>query len=123
MILKTYNINAIAVTREYIEDSDVPCGECHQCCIDLSPNLTPEEFESGKYVFTLLNSDPENRLPVLAVPKTETGCFYFDFVNKQCKIYDDRPKACRQFDCRKGHYPPLKNLSISKFGEYNDFEN
>lgn len=112
MIFKTYNIQAVATHRSYVPESDVPCGTCQQCCITLSPNLTPEEFESGKYVYTLLTT-PLSNLPQLAVPKTENGCYYFD--GKQCTIYNDRPIACRQFDCRSGHYGGFAQLVKDKF--------
>jgi Fe-S-cluster containining protein len=112
MIFKTYNIQAVATFRDYVPESDVPCGTCNQCCISLSPNLTPEEFESGKYVYTLLTS-PNKALPQIAIPRTEKGCYYFD--GKQCTIYDTRPIACRQFDCRLGHYGKFAKLVKDKF--------
>ncbi len=116
MIFKTYNIQVIATHRSYIPESDVPCGTCNECCVKLSPNLTPEEFESGKYVYTLLTSS--SNLPQIAVPRTDKGCFYLS--DSGCTIYEDRPIACRQFDCRKGHYPAFKELSLEKFGEYSE---
>jgi len=112
MIFKTYNIQAVCTHRDYVPQSNVECGTCHQCCIKLSPNLTPEEFESGKYVYTLLTT-PNQNLPQIAVPKTSKGCFYFD--GEVCTIYNDRPVACRQFDCRENHYPAFKELVKEKF--------
>lgn len=118
MIFKTYNIQAVSIERDY-PGSDVPCGSCVECCVKLSPYLTPEEFQSGKYVYTFLNS-PNNTIPCIAIPRDEEGCFYLDKTTRKCKIYEDRPKACRQFDCRKGHYPNFKELALEKFGEYED---
>lgn len=114
MKLKHYNITAITIQRDYIPEVDIKCGDCHKCCISLSPNLTQEEFESGKYIYTFLTSGIDK--PIIAVPRLNDKCIYF--IDEKCSIYDDRPKACRQFDCRKGHYPPLKDHALEKFGEY-----
>jgi Fe-S-cluster containining protein len=46
--------------------------------------------------------------PAIAIPRTERGCIYLDH-NKRCTIYDIRPKACRQFDCRLNHSPVITN--------------
>lgn len=112
MIYKKFNIEAIAIERPESEVS-VPCGNCAQCCIDLSPILTPDEFISAKYVYTLLSSENPNN-PVIAIPRDNNGCYYFK--NNKCIIYEDRPKACRQFDCRSGHYLPFRSLVLEKFG-------
>ena len=112
MQFKTYNIQAVSIHRDYVPFTEVPCGLCNQCCISLSPNLTPEEFESGKYIYTLLTS-PNHNLPQIAIPRTEKGCIYF--TGSECSIYNDRPIACRQFDCRQNHYPKFKELVKEKF--------
>lgn len=117
MQFKTYHIQAVSIFRDYIKDSNVPCGDCVRCCKELSPNLTPEEFESGKYIYTLITS-PINNLPTIAIPRNEDGCIYLK--DNKCVIYNDRPKACRQFDCRSGHYSKFKDLALEKFGEYNE---
>lgn len=105
---KTYDIKLVAVTHE-LPISTVPCQtiNCTQCCELLSPYLTEEEFESGKYVYTLMK-DPSSDLPVIAVPRTEQGCFYLS-PDKKCTIYNDRPLACKQFDCRQQHHSKIQN--------------
>lgn len=117
MKYKIFNIQAIAIQND-LEESIVECGECNQCCIQLTPILTPDEFISGKYVYTLLNSPDPNK-PTISIPRDENGCYYLK--NNKCSIYNDRPLACKQFDCRKGHYPPFKELALIKFGVYNEF--
>ena len=112
MKFKSYQIHVVAIERDN-PISDVPCGDCIQCCVRLSPNLTPEEFESGQYMYTLL-STPGQHTPNVAIPRGERGCFYLD-ENRKCSIYDRRPLACRQFDCREGHYPPFADLVKEKF--------
>ena len=77
--------------------------------------LSSEEFESGKYIYTLLKTEFSDQ-PVIAIPRTEDGCIYLK--NNKCSIYETRPHACRQFDCRKGHYPAFKDIALSKFNMY-----
>lgn len=114
MIYKIFNIKAVSIKND-IEESIVPCGTCSECCIKLTPILTPDEFMSGKYMYTLLTSpEPNSNLPTISIPKNNQGCYYFK--NNKCEIYENRPLACRQFDCRKGHYSNFKNLVLEKFG-------
>jgi Fe-S-cluster containining protein len=109
MKYKTHNVKLVTIERD-LEVSDVPCQtiDCTLCCEMLSPYLTENEVKSGKYIFTLMNNDVDPMKPIIAIPRTETGCIYFG-VDRRCKIYEDRPLACRQFDCRKGHHPRIPN--------------
>lgn len=110
MKYKVIPIEIIIVEHEE-EIADVPCMsvKCTECCEKLSPYLTEQEFQSGKYISTFIDGGFDR--PVIAVPKTEHGCIYLDR-NKQCTIYDIRPIACRQFDCRKGHHPKITNKFV-----------
>lgn len=110
MIYKHYNLQVISIERD-LPESDVPCGDCLQCCISLTPYLTPAEFESGKYIYTFL-AGPDGS-PCIAIPRNAEGCIYLK--DKKCSIYNDRPLACRQFDCRENHYPPFTDLVKQKF--------
>lgn len=91
---------------------DVPCDSCTVCCEVLSPHLTPEEISSGKYPISLTHSP--NGPVITLFRKPEGGCAMF--VDGKCSIYDDRPIACRQFDCRKGHHPKTNEIAMKKFG-------
>jgi Fe-S-cluster containining protein len=92
--------------------SDVPCDTCTICCQLLSPFLTPEEIASGRYPISLING-PEG--PVVALFRnTYGGCAMLK--DNKCSIYEDRPIACRQFDCRKGHHPKTNVVAKEKFG-------
>jgi len=117
-MIKEYNVDFIT-HESNTSESYVPCGNCIACCTGLTPYLTSEEFESAKYIYTFLNTLITNK-PVIAIPRMEDGCIYLR--DGKCSIYNDRPKACRQFDCRKGHYKPFKELAIEKFGVYNEDE-
>jgi Fe-S-cluster containining protein len=105
------NVNLITITSdEPVED--VPCGDCTACCQLLAPHLTPEEISSGRFPLSLTNT-PEG--PVVTLyRKPEGGCSMF--IDGKCSIYEERPLACRQFDCRKGHHPKTNQVSIDKFG-------
>lgn len=110
-IVRTINVNLTAITtNEPI--SDVPCGSCTFCCEKLSPFLTVEEIQSGLYPISLLNpqnpDDPQAG-PVVGLFRNKNGgCGMF--VDGRCTIYEYRPIACRQFDCRKGHHPNIPNM-------------
>jgi Fe-S-cluster containining protein len=107
--IKAVNLVTIS-TDEPIED--VPCGECTLCCDLLAPHLSPEEISSGRYPISLINS-PDG--PVITMFKNERGgCSML--IDKKCSIYENRPFACRQYDCRKGHHPATDDIAMEKFG-------
>lgn len=119
-IYKIININLTSVASEE-PISDVPCGDCSMCCQLLSPYLTPEEMTSGKYPISLVNPSEEQVMenpnvgPTITMFRNEKGgCSMF--VDGKCSIYEDRPLACRQFDCRRGHHPKLVSVAKEKFG-------
>ena len=92
--------------------TDVPCNGCTFCCEKLSPYLTVAEIQSGLYPLSLLNyGDPEqpDLGPVVSLyRKKDGGCGMF--IDGKCSIYEIRPLACRQFDCRKQHHPKIPNM-------------
>ena len=112
-------INLTAISNDE-PIADVPCGSCTKCCEWLTPFLTSEEVASGLYPISIMNPDPGMLLenpnigPTVAMFKNKNGgCGMF--VDNNCTIYDNRPIACRQFDCRKGHHPKLLDVANSKF--------
>jgi Fe-S-cluster containining protein len=111
IIRNIINVNLTSLSSdEPIEN--VPCGSCTLCCEKLSPYLTVEEIQSGQYPISLLNpenpNDPEAGPTIVLYRKVDGGCGMF--IDKKCSIYETRPKACRQFDCRKGHHPKIPNM-------------
>jgi FkbM family methyltransferase len=100
-----------AVTVETdLPESDVACTTiaCTDCCERLSPFLTEEELYSGNYIYTFINTGDDK--PAIAIPRTNAGCVYLSH-DKNCTIYDRRPKSCRQFDCRtpETSHPSIRN--------------
>lgn len=120
MIINKINVNLTSVISEE-PISDVPCGTCTLCCQVLSPYLTPEEVSSGKYPISLtqptedvLIVDPSVGPIITMFKASHGGCAMF--IDNKCSIYEDRPIACRQFDCRKSHHPKTNAKAIEKFG-------
>lgn len=111
---KIININLTSIgSDEPLEV--VPCGACTLCCEKLSPYLTPEEVASGIYPLSLVQPSEQHLAEnsdvgpiVVLYRKKEGGCGMF--INGKCSIYETRPKACRQFDCRKSHHPNIPNM-------------
>jgi len=108
------NVNLTSIISDEPE-ADVPCGSCTLCCTLLSPLLTPEEISSGKYPISLTIPTPEQFAiddeigPIVTMFKNKTGgCAML--IDNRCSIYEDRPIACRQFDCRKGHHPKTNGV-------------
>ena len=114
----TYKIININLTTSISDEpvSDVPCRSCVRCCELLSPFLTPEEIASGLYPLSLIQPSSGDMLvtpevgPIVSLyRKKDGGCGML--VDGQCSIYDHRPHACRQFDCRKGHHPSIPDMT------------
>jgi FkbM family methyltransferase len=116
MEMKTFQFKGITIKND-LPISDVPCGSCFDCCSKLTPHLTDEEFKSGKYAYTFMQS-PLSEEPVITIPKAvHGGCMYL--VNNKCSIYNDRPISCRQFDCRN---PETSHQTITnKFKKIQEF--
>lgn len=84
-----------------VPTADVPCGDCHACCTG-GYDIPVKEWEYDRE--TCEAYYPADSSPDL-VPKTyyrlkkkeDGSCIHWD---GQCGIYDDRPEACRFFDCR-----------------------
>lgn len=122
VVRPTYNILPVKLVSITTDEpiSDVPCGSCTKCCEILTPYLTPEEINSGKYPISLtapsedIKTFDKDAGPVITMfKKQDGGCAML--VDGKCSIYDDRPLACRQFDCRKGHHPNLIEFAKKKF--------
>ena len=114
------NINLTSVVNNEPE-SKVECGTCNLCCKLLSPHLTPEEVSSGKYPISLIQPTMDMIAmdpligPIVTIYKNKDGgCSML--IDNKCSIYEDRPKACRQFDCRKGHHSKTNHIAKEKFG-------
>lgn len=87
--MKISKIRHIALYTKSLERERLHCGDCTACCQAFNRiALTNEELEINKYL-----TDGEGHLK-----RTADGCIYMR--NYGCSIYDERPKACKDFDCR-----------------------
>lgn len=118
-VINKINVNLTTISsNESI--ADVPCGTCTLCCELLAPHLTPEEVSSGLYPISLTMPTPEILAkdptvgPVITMFKNEKGSCAM-FIDGKCSIYEKRPLACRQFDCRKGHHKKTNHVATEKF--------
>jgi len=90
---------AVAASRD--GQADVPCGTCTACCRSaMFIHIRPDETR------TLLRIPRKLLVPAPGLPKGHVVMGYTDegrcpmFVDNRCSIYEDRPHACREYDCR-----------------------
>lgn len=81
------------------EPTDLDCSSHHAtcgaaCCTSFSVVLTAEEAASNKYLWDIA-------FPYRLLVDEQGTCVYFDRTSLSCSIWNDRPAACRTFDCRK----------------------
>ncbi len=79
----------------------VPCGDCRACCTSaLFVHVGPDESQ------TLARVPAELLFPAPDMPRGHLVMGYDErghcpmFRDGECSIYEDRPRTCRQFDCR-----------------------
>lgn len=95
-------------------DVDIDCAPHYPtceaaCCTSFHVFLTMEEAQSGKYLWDLT-------VPYKLLSDADECCVYFDRHARTCTIWQDRPLACRAYDCRTdtriwSDYP-ARNLSL-----------
>ncbi|MFA7324856.1 MAG: YkgJ family cysteine cluster protein [Candidatus Nanopelagicales bacterium] len=81
--------------------ADVPCGTCTACCtssqfIDISPD---EQATLAVIPAAVLFPAPGLPKGHMLMGYDQNGCCPM-FADGGCSIYDDRPRACRAYDCR-----------------------
>jgi hypothetical protein len=81
------------------EPTGLDCSTHHEtcgatCCTSFSVVLTAEEAASNKYLWDIA-------FPYRLLVDEHGTCVYFDRTSLSCTIWNDRPAACRTFDCRK----------------------
>ena len=82
-------------------ESDVPCGTCTACCRSSQFVLvTPDDVGAIAHIPNeLLFPAPLQPKGYLVMGYNEQGHCPM-FVDNQCSIYDNRPRTCREYDCR-----------------------
>lgn len=101
--------------------SEVNCLDCGNCCKSLGPKLNTTDIRRISSVLRIKATEFEQKY----LRTDEDDDFVFStmpcvFLNEDnsCKIYEDRPRACREYphtDQRKMHQVldiTLKNISV-----------
>lgn len=79
---------------------EIDCLECANCCKTTSPIFYPNDIERiaksmrmrpGEFIDKYLRVDEDNDYVLKTSP-----CPFLDADN-YCQVYDDRPKACREY--------------------------
>jgi Fe-S-cluster containining protein len=84
-----------------VRGSDVPCDGCTACCTSSQfIHIGPDETD------TLAHIPAELRFPAPRLPRGHVVLGYDErghcpmLIDNQCSIYENRPRACRTYDCR-----------------------
>jgi Fe-S-cluster containining protein len=90
-----------AALRSGTGGADVPCGTCKGCCrSSMFIHIEPQESQTLQRIPRAL------LFPAPGRPKGHLLLGYNDkgecpmFVDERCSIYEDRPRTCREYDCR-----------------------
>ncbi len=81
-------------------DRVVPCGTCSLCC-KLHTPLTDDEYQNYDWAdWWFMNPNGQKEYKGKILWRQQNGdCIYL--IDNRCTIYDRRPRACREFDCRE----------------------
>lgn len=74
--------------------ADVPCNGCVRCCVSDAPRILDDE-DAPKYLTTARAGYP-GKFTLARAPSG--ACIYLGLTG--CLIHDNKPKLCRDFDCR-----------------------
>jgi len=76
----------------------VPCGDCNLCCRSIGILLRDGDYdEHGKPRFITMGMNEEGR-HYLGFHNDKQMCSYLG--PDGCVIHNDKPEACKVFDCR-----------------------
>jgi hypothetical protein len=95
------------LTKQVTRESQVPCGTCTACCRTYNAVvLRPEEPTQG------LKLVPGTR----QLQKQADGMSCVHLIDGRCEVYDKRPLACRDYDCRVWYFagvmPPAQDSKL-----------
>jgi len=83
------------------QPAEVPCGDCNACCRTLHVvHVRPDERRTRariprRFLLPAPGLPPGN----LVLGYEKAGCCPL-LIGGHCSIYEDRPLACRTYDCR-----------------------
>ena len=84
--------------KRTLPNSEVDCASrihlCRARCCTFSVELSREDLDEGKLRW-------EIEQPYLLRHDSDGYCSHFSRESGGCTVYEDRPAACRQYDCRQ----------------------
>ncbi len=109
-----------ALFKDHSEEVEqrINCLNCANCCKTISPIIEPEEIpqllqamgiESGDLFEKYIEMDSDGDFVFKMQP-----CPMLELETNQCKIYENRPKACREFPHTRGKNMRLYSDLLSK---------
>lgn len=94
------DLDQLAAKADEAVFKEIDCLECANCCKTISPIFTNRDVERiaptlkmspGKFTETFLRIDEDQDMVLKSSP-----CPFLEADNR-CRIYEDRPKACREY--------------------------
>jgi uncharacterized protein len=94
------DLDAVVLKADEEVFRELDCLECANCCKTISPIFTAKDVERiaavlgmspGKFMQTYLRSDEDHDMVLQANPCPFLGG------DHRCSIYEDRPRACRDY--------------------------
>jgi Fe-S-cluster containining protein len=82
-----------------LSDIIIDCTKCEKqyiCCRAFRVELSEEETKTYQIQTAL-----KDRKNINIVAQCGGNCVYFDVFKRTCKIWDNRPHTCREYDCSK----------------------
>ena len=78
------------------------CKECGTCCLYVEVKMKNNGFDEQWIKFLkvtrpniFLFSNNNKNMKIVA------PCIHLDRLNNKCKIYDDRPDTCKEYQCER----------------------
>lgn len=101
-------------------EADVPCAGCKALCCQHAEKQIPLDIEEAKrlpfYLGALKVGDQVVRNVAFLHRHPVTGHCIFLGERNQCTIWAERPRVCREYDCRTDGHPDLAAFARERFG-------
>ena len=86
-------------------DRRVPCNECNICCKHFNVTLGPDEVTRFHQKFLMYDTN----LQTVRFRRLKDGSC-INLIDGKCSIYEERPRICREYDCRAHFFLGLQSL-------------
>jgi Fe-S-cluster containining protein len=76
-------------------NEEFSCKRCAECCKKLTVKITKKDIDRIKKLGFSHFFEFDDFIRSYVLLKDEKGCIFLE--EDQCKIYDDRPKTCKDY--------------------------